>query len=66
MDSLSPRGQEGLRVEIIKSRLNSGKTSLCLVSIAQVSQKRKQKAEEEPRGRKRKKGAFLLPIRSSL
>lgn len=44
MDSCCLVAREGLHIEIIKSRLNSGKTSLCLVNIAQVSQKLKQRA----------------------
>ena len=48
--------REGPHLEIIKRRLNSGKTSLCLASIAQVSQKNEgrvlKKRQEVERGRK--------------
>lgn len=57
--------REGLHIEIIKSRLNSAKTSLCLVNIAEVSQKLKQKTQEETSGRERKQAASLPVTKSS-
>ena len=58
--------RDGLRIEIIKSRLNSAKTSLCLLNIAELSQKLERSAEEEAGSRARKKAVFLPVTKSSL
>lgn len=41
--------REGLHIELIRSRLNSAKTSLCFVNVAEVSQELKQRAKEDRR-----------------
>lgn len=51
--------REGFHVEIIKSRLNSAKTSLCLANIAKVSQEVRQRAEEQTGREERKEAAFF-------
>lgn len=51
--------RKGFHIEIIKSRLNSAKTSLCLAKTAEVSQELELSAEEQTGSEDRKEAAFF-------
>lgn len=58
--------RKGFHIEIIKSRLNSAKTSLCLAKTAEVSQELELSAEEQTGSEDRKEAAFSPGTKSSL